>query len=105
MNFRNSLTRRTMIAASLGAGVSLMPRAGRADGFNPLDPLTSPSISVRNPAGVFLVAVASAGNRLVAVGEEGVIIYSDDNGQSWTQAQVPVSVNLTCVRFATPMQG
>jgi photosystem II stability/assembly factor-like uncharacterized protein len=94
-----------MIAGSLGAGVSLMPRSGRAGGFNALDPLSAPSIPVRDPKGVFLVAVASAGNRVVAVGEEGVIIYSDDNGQSWTQAEVPVSVNLTCVRFATPLQG
>lgn len=49
--------------------------------------------------------VERAGDRLVAVGERGHIIYSDDEGQSWTQAEVPVSVTLNAVDFGTDQHG
>lgn len=49
--------------------------------------------------------VTRAGDRIVAVGERGHIIYSDDKGQSWTQAQVPVSVTLTGVDFGSATRG
>ncbi len=49
--------------------------------------------------------VALAGSRLVAVGERGRILLSDDAGHSWRQAPVPVSANLVAVRFATPDLG
>ncbi|MCC6075105.1 WD40/YVTN/BNR-like repeat-containing protein [Pseudomonas sp. GCM10022188] len=50
-------------------------------------------------------AVHNTGKRLVAVGERGLILLSDDDGASWRQARVPVSVGLTAVRFPTPSQG
>ena len=50
-------------------------------------------------------AVGRAGDRLVAVGDRGVILLSDDSGRTWRQARVPVSVLLTGVRFATPQVG
>ncbi|MCX7168911.1 MAG: glycosyl hydrolase, partial [Proteobacteria bacterium] len=37
-----------------------------------------------------LAAVARAGNRLVAVGERGIVLLSDDNGVTLRQAKVPV---------------
>jgi photosystem II stability/assembly factor-like uncharacterized protein len=46
-----------------------------------------------------------AGDRIVAAGERGHIIYSDDGGDSWTQGEVPVSVTLTGVDFGTETQG
>jgi photosystem II stability/assembly factor-like uncharacterized protein len=52
-----------------------------------------------------LLGIAAAGNRLVAVGERGCIVYSDDNGKRWQQAHVPVSATLTAVTFASPTQG
>src|SRR6266446_13005 len=54
---------------------------------------------------VMLLGIAVAGERLVAVGERGVIIWSDDAGTTWSQAQVPVSVTLTAVAFADARQG
>lgn len=60
---------------------------------------------LKNPlAGVF-VAVASAGSRLVAVGEHGRILLSDDDGRSWRQVETPTSVTLTDVVFATKEDG
>ncbi|WP_244177376.1 WD40/YVTN/BNR-like repeat-containing protein [Marinobacter vinifirmus] len=46
-----------------------------------------------------------AGDRIVAVGERGHVIYSDDEGQTWTQAEVPVSVTLNAVDFGSDSSG
>jgi photosystem II stability/assembly factor-like uncharacterized protein len=67
--------------------------------------LDEAAIQVKAPDKVFLIAVANAGTRIVAVGEHGVIIYSDDNGISWRQASVPVTVTLTAVAFADAHSG
>ena len=52
-----------------------------------------------------IISIARAGKRLVAVGERGRILLSDDNGGSWRQVETPTSVTLTQVRFATPSVG
>lgn len=49
--------------------------------------------------------VAKLGERIVAVGERGHIIYSDDEGKTWNQGEVPVSVTLTGVDFGTASNG
>lgn len=49
--------------------------------------------------------LAMAGKRIVSVGQRGHILYSDDDGKSWTQASVPVSSDLTAIFFATPERG
>jgi len=46
-----------------------------------------------------LLDVATAGDRLVAVGERGHVLYSDDGGRSWTQVPVPTRATLTGVHF------
>ena len=46
-----------------------------------------------------LLGIAKSGDRLVAVGERGIIALSDDNGQTWRQAKVLTSVTLTAVTF------
>lgn len=52
------------------------------------------------------LSVTRAGDRLVAVGERGTVLLSDDHGRSWRQAaRVPVSVALTDVHFPTPQLG
>lgn len=52
-----------------------------------------------------MLGIARAGTSLVAVGERGFILRSQDNGKSWQQVPSPVSVTLTRVTFATPTQG
>jgi photosystem II stability/assembly factor-like uncharacterized protein len=49
--------------------------------------------------------VVNTGKRLVAVGERGHILLSDDDGNSWVQVDVPTSVTLTAVYFPTPEKG
>ena len=76
--------------------------AGAATGIRALD---EPAMMVTAPDKVSLIAIALAGNRLVAVGEHGVIAYSDDNGLTWHQSVVPVTLTLTCVAFSSPTNG
>lgn len=53
-----------------------------------------------------LNSVVLAGNRLVAVGERGIVLLSDDNGRSWRQTgSVPVSATLTDVHFVSATHG
>ena len=39
-------------------------------------------------------------DRVLIGGEQGHILYSDDNGTTWTHAQVPVSLAITAVAFS-----
>lgn len=52
-----------------------------------------------------LTDVTRAGDRIVAVGERGHIIYSDNEGETWTQSEVPVSVTLTGIDFGSETHG
>lgn len=67
--------------------------------------LSQASVQSAHPDRGYLLSVAKAGERLVAVGEGGLVILSDDQGVTWRQAQTPVNVLLTQVRFATAQEG
>jgi photosystem II stability/assembly factor-like uncharacterized protein len=101
------LHRRTFLTASLGAGLLGLPAPGQADTLTAADisVFQTPAVKVASLHSVFLIAITRTGTRLVAVGEHGVVVYSDDAGVSWTQAAVPVDVTLTCVAFATDLVG
>ncbi len=64
-------------------------------------PALKSSVAVRSP----ITGIVRAGDRLVAVGVRGHILLSADGGKSWTQCDVPVSVDLTAVYFPSPDQG
>ncbi|MFJ3523497.1 WD40/YVTN/BNR-like repeat-containing protein [Pseudomonas sp. NPDC090203] len=52
-----------------------------------------------------LLDVTHAGNRMVVVGDRGHILYSDDQGKTWTQAKVPSRQLLTAVYFVDDQHG
>jgi photosystem II stability/assembly factor-like uncharacterized protein len=52
-----------------------------------------------------MLDVVHAGKRLVAVGDRGHILYSDDQGATWTQAKVPTRALLTSVFFIDDKHG
>ncbi len=60
-----------------------------------------PEYSVIAPlaAKTLLLAGCFAGDRMVVVGERGHILYSDDGGNTWTQAKVQTLATLTGVYF------
>ncbi len=67
--------------------------------------VTEPSLMTKQAASGLFTAVTEAGSRLVAVGQDGRIMLSDDDGRSWYQVATPTSVTLTNVRFASPRAG
>lgn len=67
--------------------------------------LEQPSGMSAKATGVVQLSVASAGNRLVSVGERGVVLVSDNSGRTWRQSRVPVSVSLTRVVFVNDKTG
>ncbi len=88
----------------LGLVVSqLLPSLVRAQTF--ADPLDTSAAGSALAHQRMLLAVTRAGDRLVAVGARGHIVFSDDRGANWAQASVPVSADLTAVHFPTAQQG
>ena len=67
--------------------------------------LAQPAVRVRDLTRLYFIAGAVAGARVFAAGQQGVIIYSDDGGQSWQQAHVPVSTTITSLAFASLKVG
>jgi photosystem II stability/assembly factor-like uncharacterized protein len=64
--------------------------------YAPIQPLAVKSL---------LLDITLAGDRLVTAGERGHILYSDNNGDSWTQASVPTTQMLTAVCFIDKDRG
>lgn len=52
-----------------------------------------------------LLDIARAGDRLVAVGDRGHVLLSDDEGRTWRQIIVPTRAMLTGVDFANATHG
>lgn len=69
------------------------------------DVLSTAATQVAHVQQAVFIDLTRAGERLVAVGERGLIALSDDQGQGWRQAVVPVSVSLTAVQFADTQHG
>ncbi|EJL01432.1 glycosyl hydrolase, BNR repeat [Pseudomonas fluorescens Q2-87] len=67
--------------------------------------LQQPALPTSKAPRTVLLGLARAGDRLVAVGERGIVLLSDDTGVNWRQAKVPVSVSLTAVQFVDAEQG
>jgi photosystem II stability/assembly factor-like uncharacterized protein len=85
-----------LLAALLGA-----PAARAAEA-----PDSPDAEHARLAAHSLLIALAAAGERLVAVGDRGVIVFSDDRGRSWVQAEfVPTQALLTGVCFFDAQHG
>ena len=107
MYINRVLSRRKLwMSIGIGSMLAYSSRFSRAQSLVGFNPLISPSIPAKSPAEVLLIAITQTSKqRIVAAGEHGVIVYSDDFGKNWTQAQVPVDVTITCVAFSTPLLG
>jgi photosystem II stability/assembly factor-like uncharacterized protein len=92
-----------MLATALSLlGVLSTPAlaAGDTSGAQPVFAIESPKA-----AKGLMIDVVHAGKRLVAVGDRGHILYSDDQGSTWNQAKVPTRQLLTAVYFVDDKQG
>lgn len=70
-----------------------------------LDQLSTPALMSARASSSVLLAVSAAGERVVAVGERGIVVSSEDHGASWRQSALPLSSTLTGVHFPTPRHG
>lgn len=68
---------------------------GRASSFVML-----PAIQTESAQKSLLLDAATSGDRVLVVGEQGHVLYSDNSGANWTHASVPVSLAITAVTFA-----
>ncbi|MFJ6089373.1 WD40/YVTN/BNR-like repeat-containing protein [Pseudomonas chlororaphis] len=98
-----ALRRFALLATALSLlGVALLPAPVQA-AASAADTVYSTE-STKASKGLML-DVVHAGSRLVAVGDRGHILYSDDQGQTWTQAKVPSRQLLTAVYFVDAKHG
>ena len=88
-----------MLSAALTASYSVQAK----EVF--VDPLDLPAASMKAVETKPLRTITNTGKRLVAAGENGLIVYSDDQGVSWTQASVPLSIDFNDVHFSTENVG
>lgn len=96
MQLKNKFLRSALAAMALALSIPALAYKS---------PLEVPAMPSRFAATTNLLGVARAGSRLVAVGLHGHIVYSDDEGKSWIQAQVPVSSDLVAVIFTDEKTG
>ncbi|MEJ8821591.1 YCF48-related protein [Variovorax humicola] len=96
------MQRRSMLLGALGAlAASGATPAVAAAG----EVLERPARASALAGARLITGIARAGNWLVAIGQRGHVVLSDDGGQRWTQATVPVSSDLTAVRFVDAQVG
>lgn len=92
------------LVAAHGAADAVEP--AHAAAALPTAPIVQPAVRAPQAAQAALLASAWAGPRLVAVGERGVVMLSDDQGRTFRQArEVPMDVTLTGVSFADERRG
>nr|HET7858554.1 YCF48-related protein [Caldimonas sp.] len=94
------MRRRTMLGALAAAGAMPLLAKSAAPGASPwrdpLDVAATPSPLAAKGA---LFGLARSAARVVAVGQRGHVVFSDDAGATWQQASVPVSSDLVAVSF------
>ncbi len=66
----------------------------------PVDFRLLPALESERAITGLLIEIDRRGERFIVGGEQGHILWSDDSGESWTQAEVPVSLAITSVTFA-----
>jgi photosystem II stability/assembly factor-like uncharacterized protein len=91
----------------LAAGI-VVPAGAFAEGGAalPQHPVVVPAVRVAHATQAKMLAATRAGDRLVAVGDHGIVLLSDDGGKSHRQAKsVPIDATLTSVSFVDAKDG
>ncbi|MBL4583115.1 MAG: hypothetical protein JKX83_00720 [Pseudomonadales bacterium] len=103
LNVRNSISARLLGAVMGCLAMTFSVSTYASNDF--VDVLDAPSVIMPKASKSLLLDITKAGDRLVAVGQYGHVVYSDDNGKSWTQADVPVQSQLNAVYFVNAKKG
>jgi photosystem II stability/assembly factor-like uncharacterized protein len=101
------MTNNVRMRRGLGLALAAVFAAGNvAAQLDPNDAANKPAQIEPLAASSLLLDLAVAGTRLVAVGERGHVLLSDDQGASWRQAKsVPTRVMLTSAFFVDGQYG
>jgi len=98
---KNRALKSLLLPLAAATGLSLSQQA-----FSFSDVLETSSVKSPKAVESLLLDVKKlSGGRLVAAGERGHILYSDDHGKSWVQADVPVIVNIISAHFVNDSTG
>lgn len=100
----NEAAKAVLIAAAMAALPSAGAMAAPAATAGPAV-LREPALASPKALGAATLAVVRAGARLVAAGERGTVLLSDDGGANWRQAKVPVQVSLAALCFVDARTG
>jgi len=103
-NRKLSLSSQICTALSLSVALAFTP-AAFAQAQDSIAGDTKTAVMSDKSSEVLLLDVDKAGERLVAVGSRGHIVYSDDNAETWVQAPVPTRQMLTAVDFVDERNG
>ncbi|MEO8057030.1 MAG: YCF48-related protein [Burkholderiales bacterium] len=102
---------KTHLSVLVTMGALLLPasclaQASNASASTPPAPVAVPAARVPHATQAAMLASVRAGSRIVAVGDHGVVLLSDDAGKTHRQAKaVPTDVTLTSVSFVDERQG
>jgi photosystem II stability/assembly factor-like uncharacterized protein len=80
-----------LVAAGAAMAAEVLPESG------PLPKVTMERL--------LLIDATHQGSRVVAVGDRGYIVLSDDNGKSWRRAKSPAAPLLTAIEFVDAKSG
>jgi len=87
------------------AALLLTPFAGTGAMAETVATSLKPAVIAPLAVHSLMLSATRAGDRLVAVGERGHILLSDDHGATWRQVPVPANAALTGVSFIDAKQG
>lgn len=100
-----------MIKATAYAGVlvataihAILPVV-QADTVTDYEVITAPAVQAAKAPRTVLTEITQVGDKTVAVGDYGVILYRSSNTDEWQQAEVPTSVLFSAVDFADADHG
>ena len=103
--FRPKATRRVALLATALSLLGVVALSTPAHAATETTAAAVFAIDSPKAAKSLMIDVVHAGKRLVAVGDRGHIVYSDDQGKTWTQAKVPTRQLLTAVYFVDDKNG
>ena len=95
MHLLNKLLRSAIRLSTALLATGVLAAHG-AESYAPLSPKAISST---------LIDIVSAGSRVVAVGERGHVLYSEDHGESWQQGKMPFTRMLTGLSFPDSKLG
>ena len=91
---------KSTVCAALAAGLAI----GAATAFAQVLPESGPLPKVTMER-LLLLDATHRGTRVIAVGDRGYIVLSDDNGRTWRRAKSPAAPLLTAVEFVDAKNG